>query len=294
MANGGHFQYESASKMRANQLFQGDVLERTGKLQGILKELYPYAYQNQERYPFFVVLTQSCDLVPFDRRGRKAEHITLAAARPLRFFLEQEIDRIQTPALKTMGICLTRDKTQLLNKVERLMSNEEYPYFYLHPSAETPFAVPHIAYLRITFPLQTGHHYDTCLEAKRVQLAPEFQAKLGWLTTLVFGRVATRDFDPKERREVASNHIETAVPWRKERVLIALAKQKGMRGDLEALTEMQLAELLKDIERPDRYKTLVDSIITMAQDLLSLDEAAITEFRSRLLKDENLKAICTE
>ena len=188
-----HFQYEDAAGFHADQLFQGDILERTGSLENVLKDLYPYAHQNPKKYPYFVVLTQSCDLIADNRRYRKAEHITLCAARSIRILLEQEVSRLQAPVLRQLGICLTKDKQLLFNKIERLLSNEEHPYFYLHPSEQTPFSNGLVAYLRVTFPLRTDMHYDTCLEAKRVQLAPEFQAKLGWLTTLVYGRVATKD-----------------------------------------------------------------------------------------------------
>jgi len=178
-----HFQYEDKENEQAycdNQLFQGDIVERTQAIEDILRELYPYAHQNPERYPFFVVLTQSCDLKVDDRRERKAEHITLSAVRPIRLFLEQEVLKLQAPVLREVGICLTKDKPGLLRRIERLLSNEEYPYFYLHPSAETPFTEAHVAYLRITFPLRTDPHYNACLAGKRAQLAPEFQAKLGW------------------------------------------------------------------------------------------------------------------
>jgi hypothetical protein len=191
-------------------------------------------------------------------------------------------------------MCLTRDKPSLLQKVERLLSNEEYPYFYLHPCAETPFVEPHLVYLRITFPLRTDSHYDVCLAAKKMQLAPEFQAKLGWLTTLVFGRVATKDFDPGVRHDTASKHLEATVAWRKDKYLIARARDKGFRGELGALTEEQLAELIHDIDSKDRHETVVDSIVSMANEVWQQDPAGIDKFRSRLLSDNNLKGLCSE
>ena len=94
-----------ASRLAAPpQLFQGDVLERTGEIEAILERLYPYAYQNPEKYPYFVVLTQSCDLVEDNTRERKAEHITLAAVRPLHLFLEHEVAKLQTPELRSLHL----------------------------------------------------------------------------------------------------------------------------------------------------------------------------------------------
>jgi hypothetical protein len=286
-----HFQYEGANGYQDDQLFQGDILQCTGALEDVLETLYPYAHQNPQKYPFFVVLTQSCDLVADDRRYRKAEHITLCAARSIQIFLEHEVSRMQTPVLKELGICLTKDKPGLIHKIERLLSNEEYPYLYLHPSDQTPFSMGLVAYLRVTFPLRTDLHWDACLKAKRVQLTPEFQAKLGWLTTLVFGRVATRDFDPAVREKHANEYIDSVgVEWRKAKALANEAKQKGLPQRLSSLSADQLRELLASLEEKSHPEVIADQIVAHARAIWPDNKEQIDAFRRRLLRDTDLQA----
>lgn len=282
-----HFQYEDAKDLNADQLFQGDVLERNECLEDVLKGLYPYAHQNPRKYPYFVVLTQSCDLIADNHRYRKAEHITICAARSIRIFLEQEVSKLQTPVLQEMGICLKRDKQSLLNKIERLLSNEEYPYFYLHPSKQTPFSDGLVAYLRVAFPLRTDIHYNTCLKAKKVQLAPEFQAKLGWLTTLVYGRVATNDFEPEMRSKYAKEYIDSieGIVWRKEKALANQARQMGLDKNFLRLTPSQLRQLIDTMDVKSQPEALADLVVKYARELWPEDEQNLSILRRRLLKD---------
>lgn len=283
-----HFQYEP--KNDPPQLYQGDILERTGELEKLLKDLYPYAHQNPEKYPYFVILTQSCDLVADEARHRKAEHITLAAARPIRIFLKHEVSKIQTPVLKEIGICLTKDKRQLLEKVERLLSNEEYPFFYLHPSEQTPFTEALVAYLRVTFPLRSDMHYAACLDAKRVQLKPEFRAKLGWLTTLVFGRVATIDFEPSKRHEYATDYIEgiDGIEWRRAKALANMARQRGLPENIAKLSAKQLGDLLACVDEKSHTQVIAELIAKHADEVWPEDRERLKRFRSRLLEDRDL------
>lgn len=288
-----HWQYDELQK---GKLFQGDILKRTKPVQKVLRTLYPYAYQHPERYPYFVVLTQSCDLVSDDERERKAEHITLAAVRPLRLFLEQEVAKLQTPLLKEVGVCLTKDKERFFNKVERLLSNEEYPYFYFHPSEETPFTEPLVAYLRITFPLRTDCHYKACLAAKRVQLAPVFQAKLGWLTTLVFGRVATSDFKREERHEFAREYIDSIVnvEWRKGKALANEARQQGLAESFMGLSSDKVRELIEAVDRKSHPEAIADMIANVAREIWPEKDDLLKKFRNRLLANTDFKASFSE
>ncbi len=289
-----HFQY-APTYAEPPQLFQGDVLERTRDIEAILERLYPYAYQNREKYPYFVVLTQSCDLVEDDSRERKAEHITLAAARPLRLFLEHEVSKLQIPVLKELGICLTKDKPALMTRMERLLSNEEYPFFYLHPAETTPFTEPMVAYLRVTFPVHTDTHYTACLRAKRVELAPEFRAKLGWLTTLVFGRVATTDFNPEQRHRYACESIDgIEVQWRKAKALVNEARQKGLSENLKKLTASQLGELVSALDEKSHPEIITDIIAKHAQEVWEADEQRVERFRRRLLKDRGFNELLSD
>ena len=54
-----HFTYKRSPD--AASLCQGDVLKKTDELMKILKDVHPY-FQN-DGYKYFMVLSQSCDLV---------------------------------------------------------------------------------------------------------------------------------------------------------------------------------------------------------------------------------------
>lgn len=291
-----HFQYEDREDQEAfygSQLLQGDIIERTEAIEDILQGLYPYAHRNPEKYPFFIVLTQSCDLIGGDGRDRKAEHITLGAVRPIRMFLEHEVFKLQTPALREAGICLARHKSGLFQKVERLLSNEESPYFYLHPSPDTPFNEAHVAYLRITFPVRADPHYRACLAGKKAQLAPAFQAKLGWLTTLVFGRVATEDFAPDIRHSFAAEYIRSiqGITWWKDKELLREARRKGRGDSLLKLSPEELRDLIDTLAVKSQPERVVDSIVKHARAIWPGDNEALEKLGSRLLRDPDFAAL---
>lgn len=109
-----HFQYEG--KMQSDRLFQGDVLKRTETLERALEELYPYVHENPKKYPYFVVLTQSCDFSPGNGLRHKADHITLAAVRSTHLYLKHEVSKLQQPLLKEVGVCLNREEGLLSSK----------------------------------------------------------------------------------------------------------------------------------------------------------------------------------
>ena len=80
-----HFTYKPNPDMQS--LCQGDVLEITPELSVVLKEVHPYFLN--EQYKYFMVLSQSCDLVRRNGKNCKTPYITLAAVRSYSEFLEK-------------------------------------------------------------------------------------------------------------------------------------------------------------------------------------------------------------
>lgn len=290
-----HFAYDWGD-YDGEQLFQGDVLKRTSDLEEVLSELYPYAYQRPETYPFFLVLTQSCDLQKHGERSPKADYITIAAVRPARYLLYRRVAELQNNAEREAGICFSHKKQKIQLFVERLLSNEQEPFFYLHPGKRTPFQEPHVAYLRITFPLRTDSHYDKCVTAKSLQLKPSFQAKLGWLTTLVFGQVGTEDFPPKTRRELASEYIEAIedVSWVKRRAFLNMARQRDMQGNLSELSEEQVEALLNALEKESYVGMVASAVCEVAENVFGHSDKTMEDFRRALLTDKNFSTLLEE
>lgn len=85
-----HFTYKPSPDM--SSLCQGDVLCVTDEMRKILKEVHPYFLN--EQYKYFMVLTQSCDLVRRNAGKCKTPYITLAAVRSFDDFLRTACFRI--------------------------------------------------------------------------------------------------------------------------------------------------------------------------------------------------------
>lgn len=151
-------------------------------------------------------------------------------------------------------------------------------------------------YLRVTFPLRTDSHYRGCLEAKQLQLAPEFQAKLGWLTTLVFGRVATKDFDASTRKGFARQYIDgiDGIEWLKRNTLANEAKMKGLESRFDRLDAATLTQLISEIDKKSHPEAVADMIADVAWRIWPDDEDKLHYFRHRLLNDSGFRATFSE
>jgi hypothetical protein len=285
------------AELDLKQLYQGDVLVRTDALNDVLKGIYPYVHSEKEKYQYFIILTQSCDLISRNGIPPKADQITIAAVRSIRYFLSVEVAKVQRyPTLKRAGICTKEKKTIIIQMLERLISNDEDPYFYLHPGSETPYNDPMVAYLRITFPLRLTEHYETCRKAKAVQLDPIFQAKLGWLTTLVFGQVGTIDFPPETRHLFATQYLSAYndVAWIKRGALISGAKKEGKESNLSKISKEDLKTVLELFKKVSYQEIITDRIIQIAERIFELEGGDIRKFRAKLLKDAEIMSAFVE
>src|SRR4051812_2999300 len=86
-----HYVYDTPDPAALNQ---GDVLDRTPEFAALLRTLFPH-HADQPAYKYFMVLTQSCDLV---RRGGGpcgAQFINLAAVVPVDEAIRHEAAKSQ-------------------------------------------------------------------------------------------------------------------------------------------------------------------------------------------------------
>jgi len=185
-----HYVYEDPSR---TELMQGDVLQRTPELCAILDEFHPH-YAKHPDYKYFMVLTQSCDLV---RRGGgpcASPYITIAAVRPVQEVLWREAAKDQEPWQQKTRVVGKRLRDTLALFLHRLMDNNETGFFYLHPEVALGLHEPCCAFLALSVALKADH-YDVCLAAKILQLKEPFQAKLGWLIGNMYSRIGTAEWD---------------------------------------------------------------------------------------------------
>lgn len=203
-----HFTYKETPDMTS--LCQGDVLVKTDELVEVLNEVHPY-FTNVE-YKYFMVLSQSCDLVRRDGKKCKTPYITLAAVREYSDFLERTLIA-EKIAENYNGFLLVDEKSKIRvsQLVERVYNNTEPDYFFLYKEDALGFSKSMVCYLKVSIALKSEIHYQACLNAKKLELSDEFKAKLGWLVGNMYSRVGTTDWESKMNNKARKQMIEDDV-----------------------------------------------------------------------------------
>lgn len=187
------FLFTATANIDRHNLQQGDLLVATPALKEVIGQAHTY-YATSYRY--FMVLTQSCDLVI---RGKKpkASYITLAAVRPLSDVVERKIkQRSFENSSYPIPVFPSDQENWVKEFLERLLHNTEDGFFCI-PANSTPNVGEDLcAFLQLSVALRS-EHYNVCLEAKIAQLDDVFQAKLGWLTGNLYSRVGTPDIEER-------------------------------------------------------------------------------------------------
>lgn len=124
-----HFTYEP--NLCKTELMQGDVLERTPAIDDLLKVVHPHFHGRQKNL-FFIVLTQSCDLVQRTAGGGcKAPYITLAPVRSMDSVIDRHLAQLPTPKVTAeLPVLGAKAKTKASEFLGRLFNNNELGYFY--------------------------------------------------------------------------------------------------------------------------------------------------------------------
>ncbi len=174
---------------------QGDVLQRTPALDDLLRAVHPHFFQHPKNL-FFMVLTQSCDLVP---RGLgsscKAPYITIAPVRSVDLVVERQVAQLNAADVKSaIPVVGNKAKNRLYEFMNRLLNNNEPGFFFLDAEG-TKLGNDGVAFLNLSIAIKSDLHLQTCVDAKILQLTDTFQAKLGWLVGQLYSRVGTQDMD---------------------------------------------------------------------------------------------------
>ncbi len=195
---------------QALDLEQGDVLSKTDALLGLLRTYHPY-YADHPENRFYVVLTQSCDLV---RRGAacNAKYIALAPVRPLKAVIAREFDGSLKRIDSGDSLGSFRVKGEVERFLGRLFNNNEPAYYYLEEEASAGLVGPMCASLSLSISFK-AEHYQAFLDARLVGIKDEFQAKLGWLIGQQYSRVGTRDYDAADLKKKVDSITDTLALW---------------------------------------------------------------------------------
>ena len=267
-----HFLYKS--DMDTSCLCQGDLLEITSELSEALNDIHPY-FKNAQ-YKYFVVLTQSCDLVRRNGKNCKSPYITLAAVRSFDDYFKKTLLQKRYLNQKN-GILLmtTKDRTKTYPIIERLYNNTEPEYFFFYKEEKLGLSESMVAYLKVSIALKSDSHYEKCLRAKRIELADEFKAKIGWLVGNMYSRVGTTDWESimneNERTKMIFDTIDT-------RCIIGSKEQiKELQDEMDR-NNIENEEEAREFILSTPFQTKYDKMLSIIGDVL--------ETRKNLNEDE--------
>ena len=255
-----HFTYKADADMKS--LCQGDVLNITEELAEVLRNVHPYFLNGQYRY--FMVLSQSCDLVRRDGKNCKTPYITMAAIRSYDSFVEKTLVK-EKFAENVSGLLLMdeKKKEKAYQLIERIYNNTEPEYFFLYKEDALDFPESMITYLKVSIALKSQEHYDKCLAAKKMELSDEFKAKLGWLVGNMYSRVGTADWEgimtAQERKEMLNNDLESKC------IIGSKDQLKILKAELAKKSEMihnheEAASFVSDIYVQTKYEKAMSII----------------------------------
>ncbi|WP_313807284.1 hypothetical protein [Sphingobium sp.] len=279
------------SEFSAAELRQGDILRRTEELSERLAEAHGY-YATAPGYDYFMVLTPTCEMVLRDGRC-STRYLTIAAVRPLEILIDRQLGNY-TKSMKAPGTFCRSDRRQVAEQfLMRILHNTEPGYFFLpgelFPGGEQP---DRAAFLRLSVALRATH-YDACANAKVLQLADSFSAKVGSLAANLYGQVATPAIEEQvdvNFKEIIGQFIEKSldrpsIHWLSapglKHVNTAI-KEAKQRLDVAELTLEQTQEVVK--ATPNDQALLANRI----QSLLStkgVEAAKVEELRNLIASD---------
>lgn len=260
-----HFTYKPEPDMET--LCQGDVLEITEELSMVLKNVHPYFLNGQ--YKFFMVLSQSCDLVRRNGKSCKTPYITLAAVRNYSDFLEKMFLKGRyAEKVDELLLMDEKNKDRAYQLVERVYNNTEPEYFFLYKEDALEFPESMVAYLKVSIALKSNEHYDKCLNAKKIELTDEFKAKLGWLVGNMYSRVGTADWggvmSDQSRKEMLNNDLNSmCIIGNKEQ--LKMLKRKFLEKKEFSFNHEEAVEFISNIALKTKYDKVMDIIEDVIQ-----------------------------
>lgn len=185
------FIFRDIANLSTEELAQGDVIRRTDEVNECIEGTH-LLDEDASDCTHLVVITQSCDLV---KRRLKADHITLAAAKPFSVAMESYFKQnAKSIDGSDFSYYPTKMQNQAFQLVERHLNNTEKDFFFLPASGRHGISKDLAVYLRLTIAIESKN-YETLADAKIAELEDVFRAKLGWLVGDMYSRVATPDLE---------------------------------------------------------------------------------------------------
>jgi hypothetical protein len=279
-----HFTYDD--KPLPSDLRQGDILNRSAQLDKLLQSFYPqYAAKLENRY--FLVLTQSCDLVRRGGRQCDTRYISLAPVRPLDVAVRRKLEEfIEAEVAPGLPVCTEKNRARLQNWMERLLNNNEPNYFFLRKEPTKGIAEDSCAFLALSIAIKSELHYQTCLDARILALEGTFQAKLGWLVGQMYSRIGTEDWPASDLQEEIKNVLKDVSIWidqRKVKPLRKLVREWQTAHPGQQMDEATLTALIARV--PRKKDELVSRLIAVLRTKELVTEATLSTATNLIRND---------
>ena len=237
----------------------------TPAINDLLRVVHPH-FHNHPKNLFFMVLTQSCDLVPRGSLACKAPYVVIAPIRSIDAVVDKQLDQFSAADVKAaLPVVGNRAKTKLSEFMQRLLNNNEPGFFYLD-SEGTELGRDCVAFLNLSIAIKSDLHLQTCIEAKMLQLTDTFQAKLGWLVGQMYSRVGTPDMNADRATKKISDALSAVALW------VDDAKIRALESRFAELSEGNPQKVMSPQEISAALKAvpnLKQQVISRATEILS-------------------------
>jgi hypothetical protein len=295
-----HFTYQPVEESDRH-LCQGDILRPNDKLREVLGQVHPHF--TDDKYSAFLVLTQTCDLVPRAERECRSRYVTLCVVRALRDvlipLLDRECGKLRVRGHIVEGVYAEDSRYRAKQLLERILNQNAQAegLFYLHSDSAVGIVERSVAMLQVSFAVRAHEHYDTLVRARTGRLKEQFQSKLGWLMGYLFSRVATEDMDSGQRDRLVAEMLDPpddsdeTVPRWVPRANISEANKA--RADVAGKRRPEIATILMK-HRPTPPKDIaIRSVVTSLREVFpGISEEQITDFKNRLAGDAVFESAC--
>lgn len=286
-----HFTYES--NLSKTELMQGDVLSRTPGINSLLERIHPHFHSHPKNL-FFMVLTQSCDLVPRGEDGKcKSPYITVVPVRSLDLVIARYLAELGSVSINAeLPVISAKSKDKAAEFLQRLFNNNESGYFYLD-SDDTPLPCESVAFLNLSIAIKSDIHYKECLNAKTLQLTDTFQAKLGWLVGQMYSRVGTPDWEGNALKNKVKGVLNPDIAiWVENDKVKPLENLYENLSNKEPGVKMSRADISKAIKNlPTRKQKVLEQAEKILTEVLGQDNQMVAKLRKRLENDTALTSL---
>lgn len=288
-----HFTYEPEQDVAKTELYQGDVLARTSELDKLLKEVHPH-FHSKSNNLYFMVLTQSCDLVLRDGEACKSPYITIAPVRPLDAVIQRELQKLKLDIASEAPILTEKSRAKMQQFLQRLFNNNEPGYFFLD-ATDTELPEDCAAFINLSISLKSSLHYETCVSAKRLQLTEAFQAKLGWLVAQMFSRVGTADWDPVTINQKIKSALSDAAFWVQEDAAASITKEYETKREIDPGVSFSGTDIRTIVRKiPSKKSQVLDQAqVVLTQTLQHREDkdVLVASIMKRLRNDTGLTSL---